>query len=356
MSVFKDTYTKSWACKFRYKNWQGETKQHKKTGFKTQKEAKEYEKNFLDKEGDNCGMTFQSMYEKYMEDCKARLRFRTVYEKGIVFETCILPYFAKLKLSEITPSTIRQWQSEMLKSERYQASTLKGIHSQLSAMFNYAVKFYGLRINPAKLAGNMGASSKKEMDYWTIGEFKKFISSCNGDIEAEALFTLLFYSGLRIGEATALTIGDFDFTTNMLTVDKNFTNAGGRKYIGPTKTPKGTRSIAIPQFVMNKVKEYYFQLFCKDESARIFIKHTVTYQKKLDKYASKAGVKRIRLHDLRHSHASLLINMGTPIKQIAERLGHEDVAITLKVYSHMYKEKEGELVVKLEALASGQTR
>lgn len=352
MSVFKDSFTGSWACKFRYKNWQGITKQHKKTGFKTQKEAKEYEKAFLDKEQNSCDMTFNSLYEYYMEDCNARMKPKTMYEKKTMFEVSILPYFGKLRINAITPANIRQWQTKLINSERYKQTTLRTLNAQLSAIFNFAVRIYGLQKNPCKLAGTMGSAKGKEMEFWTIEEFNKFLETVQFDIEKTTFFMLLFYSGLRIGEAMALTIKDFDFSKNTVTIDKNYTIAGGKKYIGTTKTVKGNRKIALPQTVMNKVKEYYFQMYDKNPANRLFTCHPVTYKDYLDKGSKQAGLKRIRIHDLRHSHASMLINMGVPVKQISERLGHEDISITLNTYSHLYKEKEDEMVAKLEAMAT----
>lgn len=351
MAVFKDKYTASWACKFRYKNWQGEVKQHKKTGFKTQKEAREYERSYLDKQQNCCDMTFQSLYEYYIVDCEVRMKPITVANKESNFKTVILPFFGKLKVSDISPANIRQWQTGLIKSEHYSATTLRKFHKTLSAIFNYAVKVYGLKANPCKVAGSMGNNKSKEMQIWSLEEFNKFIAELKGQTDKEALFMLLFYSGMRIGEACALTISDFDFKNNTVSISKNYVVSRGKSFIYTTKTDQSKRTIMLPKTVMNKIREYYFQIYDKDNTTRLFSLTEQCYRRYLDRYSGKAGVKKIRLHDLRHSHASMLIHMNVPIKQISERLGHDNITITLNTYAHIYKEAEEELADKLEAIA-----
>lgn len=352
MAVFKDSYTNTWACKFRYVNWQGETKQHKKTGFKTQKEAKVYEHEFLDKQQNNCDMTFKALFEYYIEDCTARMKPITVINKESTFKTAILPYFGEKRINEIAPSNIRQWQTELIKKGKYKNSSLRKLHKQLSAIFNFAVKVYGLKKNPCTVVGNIKSTKTEEMKYWTVDEFNQFFKALDREIDKEAFFILLFYSGIRIGEACALTYGDFDFTNNTVTINKNYVVAKGKAYIYDTKTQKSNRIIKLPRNVMNKIREYSFHLYGRNANTRLFDRSEVTYRGWLKRYSEKAKVKKIRIHDFRHSHASLLINIGVPVKQISERLGHDDVTITLSTYAHMYKEKEDELMQKLEEISS----
>ena len=356
MAVFKDSYTNTWACKFRYTNWQGETRQHKKTGFKTQKEAKEYEKAYLDKQQNNCDMSFKALYSYYIEDCTARMKPITVSNKESAFKTAILPYFGEKKVNEISPVNIRQWQTKLIKDGTYKNSTLRKIHKQLSAIFNYAIKVYGLKQNPCSIVGNVKSVKSDEMKYWTLDEFNKFMDAIKGMIDKEAFFLLLFYSGMRIGEACALTFEDFDFENNTVSISKNYVVAKGKVYIYDTKTQKSNRTIKIPKIVMNKIREYSFHIFGKNANTRLFDRSEMTYRDCLNRYSAKANVKKIRIHDLRHSHASLLINMGIPVKQISERLGHDDVTITLTTYAHMYKEKEEELISELDKLVENSNK
>ena len=190
------------------------------------------------------------------------------------------------------------------------------------------------------------------MKYWTVDEFNQFFKALDREIDKEAFFILLFYSGIRIGEACALTYGDFDFTNNTVTINKNYVVAKGKAYIYDTKTQKSNRTIKLPRNVMNKIREYSFHLYGRNANTRLFDRSEVTYRGWLKRYSEKAKIKKIRIHDFRHSHASLLINIGVPVKQISERLGHDDVTITLSTYAHMYKEKEDELMQKLEEISN----
>ena len=333
MAVFKDKFTASWACKFRYKNWQGEVKQHKKTGFKTQKEAKEYEKAFLDKQQNSCDMTFQSLYEYYMEDCKARQRPNTIASKEGDFKNHILPFFGKLKVNEITPANIRQWQTTLISSE-LKASTLRLINIQLSSIFKFAIRIYGLSSNPCTIVGCLPRTKSSTQNFWTLEEFNTFYRSIEGDVKKEVVFLLLFYSGMRIGELLALSISDFDFTKNTVSITKNVSSAYGKPIIGLPKTPKGNRTIALPQTVINKVKEYYFQLYDKAPNALLFpfSDHSIRYW--LEQGIEKAGIKRIRVHDLRHTAASIAITNGHSEAAIAQMLGHKSTAM-VKHYAHL---------------------
>ena len=148
----------------------------------------------------------------------------------------------------------------------------------------------------------MGNNKSKEMQIWTLEEFNKFFSGLNGQTDKEALFMLLFYSGMRIGEACALTISDFDFKNNTVSISKNYVVSKGNAFIYSTKTDKSKRTIMLPKTVMNKIREYYFQLYDKDNTTRLFSLTEQCYRRYLDKYSEKAGIKKIRLHDLRHPY------------------------------------------------------
>ena len=108
-----------------------------------------------------------------MEDCKAIVKVTTYPGKVNMFQKHILPCFWELKLNEITAATVRQWQTKMLSSKKYKPTYLKSIHNQLSAAFNYACRFYGLRENSARSCGSMGKKKADKMDFWTLEEFQK---------------------------------------------------------------------------------------------------------------------------------------------------------------------------------------
>lgn len=350
MSVYKDKTNGTWYAEFWYYDWNGEHKRHKKRGFKTQREAKEYERSYLNKTHTDKHLTFKNLSELYLEDCRVRLKASTYEGKVFVFNKNLIPYFGKLHIEKIKPQTVRRWQTELI-SKGYKETYLRSLHSQLSAVFNYAVKYCGLPKNPARDCGTMGSKHADTMQFWTLEEFDRFDKAAAEDPMSHALFNLLFWSGMREGEVLALTLNDFDFDNNVIHITKTYTVLKGSvETITPPKTKKSARDIDMPAFCMDIIKEYAHSLYGLKKSDRLFPTNKFYLGKAMNRYSSNAGIKRIRIHDLRHSHASVLINMGVSILLISERLGHENIETTLRTYSHLYKTTIKDTVKQLEKL------
>ena len=152
MPVYKDKNKGTWFVVMRYTDWKGDRKTTTKRGFKTQRDAKKYESDFMDKNLNSIDMKFEQFAEIYLDSMKKRIRENTFLTKKYIFDKKITPYFKNLKLSDITPSDVINWQNEIIELETknnkaFSQTYLKTIHNQLSALFNYAVKFYGLKIN-----------------------------------------------------------------------------------------------------------------------------------------------------------------------------------------------------------------
>lgn len=341
MSVAKMPDGKRWYCSVRYKDWTGKVKQHKKEGFTTRAAAKKYEEEFLAKKTGSPNMTFAALYEHYMEDCKARLRQTTYANKEFLFLRHVLPYLGDIEMESITPAQIRKWQNTLL-AQNYSKTYLKTINNQVSAVFNFACKYYGLKSNPARVAGSMGKKSADSMQFWTVDEFNRFVDAIKDKPASVVIFNLLFWTGMRQGELFALTAADFDFERNTVRINKSYARLNKSDIISDTKTPKSNRTIALPPFLSDMVKEYIASLY--DQSGRIFAhtKHYLLHE--MERGCKASGVKRIRVHDLRHSHASLLIELGYSPLLIADRLGHENIETTLQTYSHLYPNKESALM------------
>ena len=172
MPAYKDNKTGKWFCKFYYTDWQGNNRQKWKRGFATKKEALAYERDFLEKQSANPDMTFQNLYELYMEDMTARLKQSTILTKKHICETHILPFFGKKPINEIKASDVRRWQNQLMNSPKgYSKTYLKTINNQLTCMINYAKRFYDLSTNPCGQAGSIGQAKAEEMDYWTYDEY-----------------------------------------------------------------------------------------------------------------------------------------------------------------------------------------
>ncbi|MBR3461322.1 MAG: site-specific integrase [Clostridiales bacterium] len=351
MSVHKDPKTGTWFVMARYTTVTGEKKQKCKRGFITKREAQAWEREFLLADTCDVSMTFETFAEQYLNEMRPRLKQNTFITKENIFRHHIIPYFGKRKLAEITPKNVRDWQTEILKlkdhnGKPFASCYLKTIHNQLSACFNYAVKFYGLSSNPAFLAGNMGKERTKEMSFWTQEEYRKFSYAIMDKVQSFYAFEVLYWTGIREGELLALTPEDFDFETKTLRINKSYQRLHGKDLITTPKTVKSNRTIKLPQFLCDEMEDYFSMFYQLDRTARIFpvTKHFLFQE--MQRGCKISGVKRIRIHDLRHSHISLLIDMGFTPVAIAERVGHESIDITYR-YAHLFPTVQSEMAEKL---------
>lgn len=204
------------------------------------------------------------------------------------------------------------------------------------------MKFYGLAQNPARIAGTIGSNKSDAMSVWTEEEFRSAMMVCENP-KYLTIFYTLFYSGLRIGELMALTADDID--GNVIHVTKTFRRKKTGDVITPPKTPSSVRDVPMPNFVIAMLTDYIHRA---SPESRLFTMTTKSIAWKLNHDADKAGLSRIRIHDLRHSHATMLIHKGIAITAISQRLGHENTDITLKTYSHFYESDASSIVSALE--------
>ena len=352
MAVYKEEKTNTWRAVYRYTDWNGERKQTQKRGFKTKREAQAWEREQLNKTSTDLDMTFKSFVDLYTADMKTRLKENTWATKDHIIRTKLLPYFGRLKMCNITAQQIITWQNEMLNyrdknGKIYSPTYLKTLHGQLSAILNHAVRFYGLNSNAAATAGCMGAEKHKEMLFWTKEEYLKFAEVMMDKPQSYYAFEVLYWCGIREGELLALTPADFDLDKGLLSITKSYQRLKGRDVITDPKTPKSVRVIQMPQFLTDEIRDYLKSLYKVQPDQRIFEVTKSYLHHEMDRGAKEAGVKRIRIHDLRHSHVSLLIEMGFSALAIADRVGHESVDITYK-YAHLFPSKQQEMAQKLD--------
>ena len=351
MSVYKDEKTGTWRVLYRYTNWTGERKQTQKRGFKTKREAKAWEREQFNLNTASLEMTFASFVEQYKEDKISRIKEKTWLTKNNMIQTKFLPYFGKLKMSSITAHQIIRWQNTLIdyrneKGKPYSPVYLRTINSELSAIFNHAVKYYNLRENPCVKAGSMGKKKSGEMLFWTKEEYLKFADVVMDKPLSYYAFEMLYWCGIREGELLALTPADFDFDKGTVTINKSYQKLNGRDVITPPKTEKSNRTITMPQFLVDEIRDYLKMQYELEDDDRIFPISQSYLRREMDRGSEKAGVKRIRIHDLRHSHISLLIDMGFTALAIADRVGHESIDITYN-YAHLFPSKQTEMAEKL---------
>jgi integrase len=341
----------------RYTDWKGERKQKCKRGFTTSAQAKEWEREFLYKKQADVDMAFESFAQLYEKDIRPRLKENTWLTKDNIIRNKILPYFATRKLSEITAKDVIDWQNEIRcgkdkRGKLHSATYLKTIHNQLSAIFNHAVRYYDLRFNPAAKAGNMGTEERKEMLFWTKEEYLKFTDAMMDKPLSYYAFEMLYWCGIREGELLALTPSDFDFGKGTVCINKSYQRLKGKDVITTPKTKKSNRIIKMPDFLCCEMQEYIKMYYAMKFTDRMFpiSKHYLHHE--MDRGAKDTGVKRIRIHDLRHSHVSLLIDMGFSALAIADRVGHESIDITYR-YAHLFPSKQIEIAEKLNIERGG---
>ena len=292
-------------------------------------------------------MKFDEFLKLYYADMETGLREHTMRTKKYIIELKILPYFGQKRINDIKAADIRNWQNELIK-QGYSPTYLKTINNQLSAVFNYAVKYYDLKGNPCAKAGSMGKSKAEEMNFWTKEEFMQFIDSVMDKRQSYMAFMLLYWTGMRLGEVLALTPADIDFEKRTISITKSYQRLGKQDVITPPKTRKSKRIITIPEFLIADLQDYLSSLYEVKDTDRLLPVTKYYLEHEMKRGIKVSGVKKIRVHDLRHSHASLLVEMGFSPLEIADRLGHEKIETTLNTYSHLYPNKRTVLAEKLD--------
>ncbi|MDL2237361.1 site-specific integrase [Christensenellaceae bacterium OttesenSCG-928-K19] len=351
MAVYKEQGGK-WRVIYRYTDWTGMRKQTSKRGFTTKREAQAWEREQLQKSNADLDMTFKSFVEIYTADMQSRVRENTWETKEHIIRTKLMPYFGEHKMCEIRTNEVIALQNEMINyrdknDKAYSPVYLKTLHNQLSAILNHAVNYYGLNSNPAAKVGNMGKAKNKEMQFWTKEEYLKFADAMMDKPISFYAFEMLYWCGIREGELLALTPADFDFEKGTVSITKSYQRLKGRDVITEPKTPKSVRIIKMPKFLCEEMQEYIDSLYGVEPEDRIFTITKHYLHNEMDRGAKDTGVRRIRIHDVRHSHVSLLIDMGFSAIAIADRVGHESIDVTYN-YAHLFPSRQSEMADRLD--------
>ena len=340
-------------------------KKHKKfsKAYKTEAEAKRAEKEYLKMsevfEGD-MNMTFKELYTKYYEVQKDIVRYSTLktYRDRIKY----IGMFDKVKLKDMDAIHYQKWRAEMMKVD-ISNSYKNEMQKFLKIVINWAVKTYGFNMN--KFYGRMepftsASDIKKEMDFYTLDEFNQFISSAP-NLQIKCMYETLYYCGLRRGEARGLQWKDVNWIDKRLSVTKQAVTHGSENStyyeLTKPKTQKSNRILPIAEILFRDLKQLYeeqkqFAEF-NDEWFIFGNFIPITFYQMRHKnieIARDANIKRIRLHDFRHSCASLLINNNANIAVVSQFLGHASIEETLDTYTHMFKDKLSDAVNTINKL------
>ena len=262
-------------------------------------------------------MSFKSFVEIYSKDMKARLKLNTWLTKENIIQTKLVPAFGNKKMNEIRPADVIAWQNKMLahkdeKGNAYSETYLKTVHNQLSAIFNHAVRYYELKSNPASKAGNMGKAQTKEIEFWTKEEYLKFSEAMMDKPLSFYAFEMLYWCSIRLGELLVLTSADFDFEKGVVTINKSYQRIQREDVITEPKTQKSNRTIQMPDFLVEEIKDYIKLLYSCQSIDRVFPITKSYLHHEMDRGAKTAGVKHIRIHDIRqqkvNSKAKILLS------------------------------------------------
>ena len=325
------------------------------------------------------GILVKELYEEYVKYISSRLKAGSVRSASDVLRLFVLPDFGDREVESLTPQDIREWQERIIAKGfgyKYKAK----IYCGFTAMLNYGIKFHDLRENVVSRVGNFkNTDRKKEMLFWTEEEFKQFYAAIDDDLY-RVYFSFLYLTGCRKGESLALTWNDIDFVRKEVRINKSLNRkqksqgmkeqpniplassdlgwhiSASRSYeITTPKNKSSYRNVLMPMNLVKMLWEHHKR--CKEEygyRSDWFVfggeepLSDQTIRRRLNEYADKAGVKRIRVHDIRHSHASLLINKGQNILIVSQRLGHSDVTQTLNTYSHLMPNVQKQIINALD--------
>ncbi len=299
MKAEKDPKTGKWLIQYRFTDWQGKRRKSTKRGFATKREAEEWLRTFLVTQKADFDMKFEEFLKMYYADMETRLREHTMRTKKYIIDLKILPYFGQKRVNDITAADIRRWQNELIK-KGYSPTYLKTINNQLSAIFNYAVKYYDLKGNPCTKAGSIGKSRAEEMSFWTIGEFRRFVDCIMDKRQSYMSFMILYWTGMRLGELLALSPADIDLEKHTISITKSYQRLGKKDVVTPPKTPKSKRLITIPEFLVADIKDYMDSLYEVQADDRLFPVTKYFLEHEMQRGIKASGVKRIRIHDLRY--------------------------------------------------------
>ena len=350
MPAYKDGDSGMWRSQFYYTDWTGKRHKKNKRGFKTKREAQQFEAEYVRAAKADMDMTLASFTEIYFKDKEVELKQRSLRNKRYMIRTHVIPYLGEKKMNEITPADIISWQKAIKENNDFSEAYLRILQNQVTALFIHAARIYSLKENPCKKVKKMGRSDGRSIVFWTLSEYKRFIDTFAKESMHYVMFEILFWTGMREGELLALTKKDIDLGQQQIKVSKTYYRMKKEDVITAPKTDNSVRTIAIPQFLADEIKAYYDRLYKYPEDARLFPVVAEAVQHVMKYHIEKAGVKKIRVHDLRHSHCAYLINQGVQPLIIKERLGHKDIKITLNTYGHLYPSEQKKVASLLDRL------
>lgn len=361
-NISKDKKTNLYKVKYRLRNSENQcVKESTKRGFKTMKEAKtfidklkrEHAEEAYKRDYPTLTMTFSELCKRYLVS-RMGDKPSTLVERECIINSRILPFFKDYDISEITQDTIAQWHSCFYDDDSnpiFKATYMRSLHSRLSAIFNYGVECGWMKSNPAKKC-SIGAKNADERPVWSPEEYSRFRKEIEDEPDAYYAFEILYFTGLRKGELLALTVSDIDFDKNIISVTKSLQVIKRKIVITSPKTKMSVRKVRINSGLAEELKEYIASRPGLKDDDRLFFVTKEYLNRILKKGTKKAKLNPITIHCFRHSHITNLIAAGYSPTDIAKRVGHESIYITLH-YSHAFKNVEDDIADSLDNIMEG---
>lgn len=366
MALYQDKKTKKWCYRLSSYDETGKRSQKHSKWYDLKKEAKEAEKEYLKSINENNSsdeeITFKDVWESYVDFKKDKLKitsYNAILNKGIHYESLY-----SIKMIDFDITVFNKWKKYINKQD-FSTTHKNNLYKCLRSILRYSEKYLDIKVNTLlnKMTNfNNPNELKKEMNFFTYDEFKSFIN-VEEDLTYKTFFEVLYYCGLRQGEIQALTWKDITFVNDnevLVKINKTLTSKiKGKKYvILPPKTKSSYRTLPVKnrQLIsdLKLLKERCQKLYGFSEEwfvfGNVYPLADTTIQTRKNKNCKSAGVKRIRIHDFRHSCASLLINKGASVALVSKYLGHSDIATTLNIYSHMFKSELQDIAEELKDL------
>ena len=327
-------------------------KRHRKTkrGFISHKEAKEYQTNqlslFYQRKRGYSIQTINEITLEYMSLCKDKLKRTSFDKKERTFRLHILPILGHIRIDQFSKKDALEFKQYLIK-KTFTNSYKREVFMELSALMNHCVKYDYIPFNPVRFLNDF-KSAKKEMKFWSVSQFHEFIQYIEND-HLKMYFWLLMATGMRKGEAHALHWSDIDLNHQTIRINKNSTYVSGDGYqITTPKTLTSNRIVHIDEFTKGLLKAYRGVLKKNgtySEEYPIFWPEGIpipreTFRRYFKQATKMAGLPEIRIHDLRHSHVSLMVSLGVEYLEISRKVGHSNISTTMNTYAHLYSEKQ----------------
>lgn len=357
--AYKDKKTNLWVGSVAPLDYMGNKKRMRKYAFKTKKEALTWENAIAIEVSQKPieRIKLCELQKLFLIDNTSDMKQTTISKYKRTFKN-VLSSLNDLYVDEITVIHLNKWRNELI--EKNLSSTyINNAITTLSTLFKFGMNYVNIKENPTMKIKRVKSQKVKKVSYFTLEEYNKYESVID-ELKFQTFFNVLYFCGLRRGEAIALNWTDVNFKNETISITKTFSPKELGRHAKPTppKTKSSCRNIKLPKRTLDLLKQLYKNESKIDNFSKemyVFNMESLpltesSIKRKKDKYCKWADLKQITVHDFRHSHASLLINKGANIRLVANRLGHSDIEMTLNTYTHMFHDSEQSLIDILDKI------